>query len=789
MMTRDCQLETTPAGIRFQLNEPLAGDWGLCLGFFDGVHQGHQELLRRLVNLASEKACQPAVWTFDRVPKLANQPGLLMTRAQRQACLAQWGLKALVWQPFTAALQPLSAAEFLQALSACLKLKVLVVGDDFRFGSDPDQSMATLRAWAQAHHIHLEIVEAVCLDEQPIHTRALRKALTEGQMSVVTRGLGRPYSLEGEVHPDRGVGKTLGFPTANLTVQTAEAIAGQQVPLVLPPCGVYRTQTWIRGQAYPSVSNLGYRPTAHEPHPALKLETHLLDCQLDCYGAHLKVDFLEWLRPEQTFDSWAALKAQIEQDCQKARQEPPAHCALRPVVDEPAVRIQVLPQAKFQTGWAVLQVRVPLDEQAGARYLASQYLVEVSQKYARPEDMAQALNALYGARLEAGAAKLGAWQILEFSVWGLREIEGQRPFVAVLDLLLETLLEPLETAEGSWQVARFDTIRRSVEDEWESWLLAPDYRAWKRAIELAYPAGAYALPAQGAIETIRSCTAEQAQQAWWQVLANAPLDLFLSTPVSPAILTRLKDGLKALKQTAKTRLSEREGALQAPLQRPLQPVYHPGVDPQPMQPILAEERTQVERIADTLQTHWVSLWQLPTWDTILRSIPLEVFAVLVGGPASTLFETVREQKGLAYHIQAQLLSGRGALAIESGLHKGAADEALAVTGELFERLKREGPSEEEMRRAKQQVVQEVSSLGDDLVRFMRFHLNLWERGLHLCLEDYLEQVKQVSPLHMQQVARCLQLALDYRLEPEAEGYEAQQTGVEPNPAATEGSSL
>jgi riboflavin kinase / FMN adenylyltransferase len=283
----------------------------IALGNFDGVHRGHQQVIQALADLDAAGSYLTVV-TFDPHPQafFTGQVRTLLTPlAEKSQQLDDLGVSQLILLPFNQALAALSPAEFVaQILVQQLEAKAISVGFNFRFGHKRSGNAEDLRAIAANYGIQVNVVAPQLFEGERISSSAIRAALEQGDLQQANRLLGRSYSLVGEVVEGDRLGRTLGFPTANLRLPEQK---------FLPRTGVYAIRVESDGLEQPGVMNLGYRPTVDGT--KLVVEAHLLDWSGDLYGQTLTVSLEQFLRSEQKFPDLAALKAQIQQDCDRAR--------------------------------------------------------------------------------------------------------------------------------------------------------------------------------------------------------------------------------------------------------------------------------------------------------------------------------------------------------------------------------------------------------------------------------------------------------------------------------------
>ena len=285
----------------------------LSVGNFDGLHLGHQKILRQVQARAHAASLLPAVVTFDPHPtkllRPEQAPRMIQTLSQRQAGFEQMGLDAALVLRFDRDLALLSPEEFVQRiLVECLHAAAMLVGANFRFGHRGAGNVRLLSELGQRHGFEVEIVAPVELDGVVVSSSAVRSAITEGRAGDAARLLGRPFSLTGEIRPGAGRGRTILFPTLNLSPEQE----------LLPKLGVYATESVLGGRVYRSVTNVGTRPTFNGV--GVTVESHLFDFNERRTELPLEVRFYMRLRDEVKFSSPEQLKTQIARDIAAAQQ-------------------------------------------------------------------------------------------------------------------------------------------------------------------------------------------------------------------------------------------------------------------------------------------------------------------------------------------------------------------------------------------------------------------------------------------------------------------------------------
>lgn len=286
----------------------------VAIGAFDGVHLGHQALLSDMVARARNAGCAAVAVTFDPHPAVflhGRRPSFyLSTQADKAARIAALGLDGLVVQAFDAEFANTPAAQYVDLLLRHTRLRELTCGRDFALGHNREGNVAYLqRAGAAAGFIN--VAAPVLVDGEVVSSTRIRQALRDGAVEQATRLLGRPFELAGEVVTGKQRGRTIGIPTANVTVPEE---------LAAPAVGVYAAEAALPGgERHLAVVNIGYRPTFNNAEPRPTCEAHVLDFAGDLYGRVVRLAFTRRLRGEFKFDGVEALVAQIQRDIAEAR--------------------------------------------------------------------------------------------------------------------------------------------------------------------------------------------------------------------------------------------------------------------------------------------------------------------------------------------------------------------------------------------------------------------------------------------------------------------------------------
>ncbi len=284
----------------------------LTIGVFDGVHLGHQCLISELLKQAARRHLLAGVVTFRQHPEDMLSSGrklpFLTDIKTRIKLLKDEGINLIVPLSFTTRLAELNAREFIALLQKHLKMRGLVVGADFALGKHRAGDTDALRKLGKEMDFSVTIVPPLEINGEVVSSTTIRKAMSEGDMKKVRELTGRYFSLYGKVVTGAGRGESLGFPTANLDVNSGQA---------LPPDGVYAGLAHVNGKVYQSMTNIGKNPTFGRAHRTI--ETFLLDYSGDLYGRELSVDFIARVRDEKKFKNADELKKQLAEDVRRGK--------------------------------------------------------------------------------------------------------------------------------------------------------------------------------------------------------------------------------------------------------------------------------------------------------------------------------------------------------------------------------------------------------------------------------------------------------------------------------------
>lgn len=289
------------------------GSRGLALGNFDGVHLGHQQLLQAVVKESKQRDLCPGVYTFLNHPRKHQGETTLkeITSLQKKAELfSKQGIKELILSPFNDEMKNMEPEDFItRVLVNQLNSKLIVVGFDYRFGKKARGNPEMLKALGKDYGFQVCTIHPFNYRKEKISSSRIRSLIERGEVAVLEDYLGRYYSIRGPVIRGKGLGTTLGYPTANLKIDSNQ---------ILPKSGVYATFSKVDEKIYPSVTSVGHQPKFNDR--SAEVESFLMDFEGNLYSRTVETIFVKYLRGQISFDSPEALRQQIEKDAKEAKQ-------------------------------------------------------------------------------------------------------------------------------------------------------------------------------------------------------------------------------------------------------------------------------------------------------------------------------------------------------------------------------------------------------------------------------------------------------------------------------------
>lgn len=294
------------SGKLWQTELPKDTPISIALGCFDGVHLGHQALLREVISGGQDTVS--AIWTFAEP---LTVPYIEKVEDRIKLC-SGYGIKYAICETFERFRQ-MSPSEFVSYLYKSLNVRRIVCGEDFKFGKDKSGDVSTLKEECEKLGIEVKVVQSVYTElngqRVKVSSTLIRSLIADGNVASASRLLGRPFAISGVVVNGNNLGRTIQVPTLNQRLEKCR---------IVPKNGVYNTVCAVRGEKYPSITNVGTRPTVVAGSHEKNCETHIIDEKLDLYGEIVSIEFYEYVRDERKFDSLADLREQITKDIESS---------------------------------------------------------------------------------------------------------------------------------------------------------------------------------------------------------------------------------------------------------------------------------------------------------------------------------------------------------------------------------------------------------------------------------------------------------------------------------------
>ena len=290
----------------------------VTIGTFDGVHLGHQQILKQLIDTSRKSKLKSVLLTFFPHPRMVLQPDismrLIQTIQEREKALQKTGLDYLVIHPFSTEFSRLSADDYVkQILVEQLNVRKVVVGYDHRFGRNRTASLEDMYHYADIHEFEVIEINAEKIESTAVSSTKIRKAIDEGNIELANTYLGHSFTIEGMVIDGDKRGRELSYPTANIDLQNQHKIVPKQ--------GVYLVKSKLKGRVVYGMMNIGTKPTFNAAMPSI--EVHFFDWNGNLYGQAVQVELLKWVREERKFNTVEELQTQIQADEQYCRSSIP----------------------------------------------------------------------------------------------------------------------------------------------------------------------------------------------------------------------------------------------------------------------------------------------------------------------------------------------------------------------------------------------------------------------------------------------------------------------------------
>jgi riboflavin kinase/FMN adenylyltransferase len=700
---------------------------GVALGTFDGVHLGHEELLRELVMTCRSRGLLPAVFTFSTHPEQVFSSGFrgyLMDEADRLRVFKALGVEEVFIFPLESVCR-LPAEDFLaEWMENRLDAKIIFVGRDASFGAGRTGGTTCLVDWSRRSGREARIVHDVNFDGKKISSTRIREALAKGKIEDANSMLAHPYRLSGIVRSGRNLGRKLGIPTANFPMPDDR---------VAIPYGVYAGRAEVQGRVHDAIINIGRAPTVGSGTAYCRVEAHLLDFCADLYGCEMSVELLSFFRPEKKFADFEEMLSQIAVDKERAR-------SFFSALEDPVCRFTVggvpavfTSSSRFSTATAVLMFRRrPNASRLTDFSLLMRLLASTNADYEAPSQLLTCCTNLYGAVLYPYVNKQGDVQICGLMLTCLQEKDGVRALEEALKLMFDCLLRPLRDGEGRLDEAGIIREKAQLEAELSARYEDRQLRAIEESLFRLFPGSDHGKLADGDREALKDLTACELERAYGELWTDCQISFYYAGQTDD----RLFDAVEA--QLA--RLPEAKG-------RPaIFDTWPLPLKPEPIAPFIRREVTTQAQVI-------VQISAAAPWYSVERFAQSLFVAVLGGDERSCLFAQVRERQGLAYQVYAFNLLFSGVTILYAGTAPESAQAAKEAILDELRRLSSEGGvSQNRLKVAKKNLQEKVRRSADAVANLLRAgiyrhiygHAASVEERVLLLEETELEDIKAAA---------------------------------------------
>ncbi len=721
--------------------QPAKHARGVGLGFFDGVHRGHQELLRTLIYESHRNGLVPAVLTFPIHPETILRPNdpfesYLCDLPERLNLMAECGIAETHLMTFDETFAAIAPLDFLnQYLADRLQAKLIVVGHDYRFGHLGAGDITLLQNWADQRDIRVIVVDQVNIGGERISSSRIRDLIGRGDMIGAASLLGRPYVMSGVVVPGRKLGRQMGFPTANTMVHPE---------LACPAYGVYATRTKVGERIWNSITNIGLRPTVNRTEQQPLIETYIFDADLTLYGQTIEVAFLEMMRPEQYFNSLLQLGTQVDQDLKTVRDwhRKSEQCHEKARIGD--IPVYLLPTTRFAQAAAHLVFLTPLEKnRASCQALLMRVLTASCRRYPSRTSLATALDSLYGSTIEANQEKQGDLQIINLSADGLiRWTDGSSPFRETCALLFDLLFEPLLDDAGLFDTETFETERQNLILEIAARENDRSKYSYDQCVALYCGDQVQGLSPIGDREILQQITRQDLKAAYDYLLNSASVALYIGGQIDNATLDICLAGLRRMPVVER-------------------PVIRPAERPAPFDPAASANVTEHKALEQARIA--MAYTGLPPYFSHQSIVVTMLNSMLGGDVHSLLFDVVREKMGLAYSVFSMNQRSLSSLFVMAGVAPDQVTPALTAIGQQVVNLATGEFEPSLFERARQMIETGILSANDDLSTLLSQQIIGRVFGRTMTRSESISLLHAVTPAEVIGLAGRLKLVTCYVL--------------------------
>ena len=766
--------------------EFLAHPKAIALGFFDGVHRGHQEMIRNMVQEAETSGLEAVVMSFDRYPKPIPQNGklnvivpglkkeqeiltsplrasnreflgLLQSAEQRDSILEQLGVDTLMLQVFNRANAGMSPEEFCyNILTDLLNTKVLYVGEGYRFARAQEGDVAFLEKWAEDTGVELRVVEGVTYDGELISSTRIREAIVEGDAQTVISLLGRGYTIPGVVIHGQALGRTIDMPTANTRVPEG---------MVIPRYGVYSSRSRIGDTTYDSITSIGLRPTVNHTDPYPLIETTILDEKIDLYDKYIEVELLEHHRDEEQFPSFIAMAAEIKKDVEKTRNFHRSSEYYYTYTDRNDIPIIISPSQRFNTTYFRVEAFVPYRaDEFMANSLLSRILTATTEDFTTRPQLKAYLDSQLAAEITVEDRVISDLQQIRFTLSLVnRGPEETETLIETSKLFMNMMINPawdefynfpeeVVTVEKNNLIFDLNHARLSTKNEAiNSALVSLHEKNKLNAVSK--------LTTEEQIAAVERVSNVDLQQAWMRMFSQGHLRVYLAGRFEDKSFANfVADELE--------KLPRNRDALQ----------LLPGKGPHLSK---FENLGQAVGYGNSRQESVILIYSNLPRPISTKLVDVTIFDSLFAGRAKSLLNlAIMEELGYYYDVSSRFDTFNGLLIVHVEVEQGDRLRAIEVINQVIQDIAEGNYSDSDFLSAFRYVENILAATQDDAGARLDFASLQKISGDKYSPSEALIYAKAVTKESLSKIAKQLSLILDYSYLPESLRPETIETAEE-----------
>ena len=750
------------------LNHPKA----IALGYFDGMHRGHQEIIRQMVEVADSKNIESTVLSFDRYPKpvpestylnavvpgtdtddaLLDSPlktseheflGLLQSKRQAAHILDSLGVENFVLQVFDKAYADMSPHEFCyRVLSKVLNCKALFVGANYKFAKDQAGDIDFLKQWAKDMDVDLHVVSAVSYDNKPISSSRIREDIKAGNLSEATSLLGRPYTLPGVVIEGQALGRTIGVPTANIRLAHG---------MVKPVYGVYESRTIVDGVRYNSLTSIGLRPTVNHTDPYPLVESYLIDQDIDLYGKYVEVELLKYKRAEERFPSFISMAAQIETDLEKTIHFHNNTEDFYLFTVENKIPFYLSHAERFNTSRLNVNVYLPYNPDTFINnILLANLVTATTEDYPTKPSLNAYLESQYSASINTSSDIIANTQEIKFNLTAVNQNQNNDSFRNSAKLFTQMLISPNwdqfynfpeELIAAEKQNLIFEISQNRIERDRVSIYQAKQY------LEKENTKKNLADTFDDLIEKVKNVSKVDLQRAWMDIFTRGHIQVLMSGKFNDYKFT--KDLVSAFNKLPRVK-------------NPFYIVPGKGLELKHLEPA-----PKANRFFDTELTHLVLVYNnLPNAKSVDELLGY-VFTALVSNSPSAVFNyNLSKNLQYVYDLDINYDPFSASLALHIEIKPEDRDRVVSIVNEAIDKIANNEYSEERLLSAIRTIENNLSSVKDNPSMRLDFANTRLISADKYSSKESLKFLRSIKREDINKLARNMHLVLDFALNPE-----------------------